>query len=148
MKVRVIKIGRIAYPEIRTLAAVYQERLPPLANLANVDSIEAKDETGLARYLLKPASEHPLVVLDERGQELSSRELASKIQGWTDNPAVKSLTFLIGGPMGLSEELRHSAAFKLSLSRATFTSDLAWLLLWEQLYRAYNITRGTNYHHD
>jgi 23S rRNA (pseudouridine1915-N3)-methyltransferase len=145
VKLRIIKIGRIAYPEIKSLASMYAERLTPFAK---VESHEIKDDLSLTRLLPKSPSEHPIIALDERGQQWTSRELAGRLRNFTDDPAIKSLSFLVGGPMGLSEEVRASARLKLSLSKATLTSDMAWLLLWEQLYRAYNILHGTGYHHD
>ncbi len=145
MRLRVIKVGKVAYPELRALASMYEERLAPFAK---AESLELKDEAPLERLLLSPKSDHPVILLDERGKCLTSRDFANKLSKWTDDPGVKSLTFVIGGPMGPSPELRAAASLALSLSPATFTSDLAWLLLWEQIYRAYNILRGTGYHHD
>jgi 23S rRNA (pseudouridine1915-N3)-methyltransferase len=145
LRLRVIKIGKVAYDEIRGLAAMYEERMAPFAR---VENIEIKDEEQLSRLLLSPKSDHPLVLLDERGKARTSREFAQALQKWTDDPQVKTLTFVIGGPMGASAELRAQASATFSLSPATFTSDLAWLLLWEQIYRGYNILRGTGYHHD
>jgi 23S rRNA (pseudouridine1915-N3)-methyltransferase len=145
LRLRVIKIGKVAYDEIRSLASMYEERMAPFAR---IESIEIKDEDQLTRLLLAPASDHPLILLDERGKVRTSREFAQSLQKWTDDPQVKTLTFVIGGPMGASPELKARAAQTFSLSPATFTSDLAWLLLWEQIYRGYNILRGTGYHHD
>lgn len=145
MRLTVLKIGRISYPEIRALAAMYEERLGPFAK---VDAIEVKDEAAALKLLKRPLAEHPLIALDERGKVFSSPELAETLRRMTDDPAVKSVTFLIGGPMGLSEGLRRDARITWSLSKATFTSDMAWLLVWEQIYRAYNILKGTGYHHE
>ncbi len=147
MRIRVIKLGRIAYPEIRSLASMYTERLLPLARPMHIESHELKDDSGLERLLLRPASDHLLIALDERGQEWTSPQLASQLQKHCDNPAIKSLTFLIGGPLGLSPAHRQHAQLTWCLSKATLTSDMAWLLLWEQLYRAVNILKGTSYHH-
>lgn len=145
MRLTVLKIGRVSYPEIRTLAAMYEERLGPFVK---VESVEVKDEAAAIKLLKRPASEHPVIALDERGKVFSSPELAENIRRLTDDPGVKSVTFLIGGPMGLSEGLRRDARITWSLSKATFTSDMAWLFVWEQIYRAYNILKGTGYHHE
>jgi len=147
LKIRVIKLGRIAYPEIRTLASMYAERLLPLARPMQIEGLELKDDGGLDRLLLKPASDHLLVALDERGQEWTSPQLAGQLQKYCDDPAIKSLTFLIGGPLGLTIAQRQQAQVTWCLSKATLTSDMAWLLLWEQLYRGVNILKGTSYHH-
>jgi 23S rRNA (pseudouridine1915-N3)-methyltransferase len=145
LKLRVIKIGRIAYPEIRALAAIYEERLAPMGR---VESVELKDDDALGRLLKPPKAEHPLIALDERGATWSSKEFANELRRRADDPGVKSLTFLVGGPLGLPDLARSEASALFSLSRATFTSDLAWLLLWEQLYRAHSILKGTAYHHE
>lgn len=145
MRLRVIKIGKVAYEEIRTLGAMYEQRLTPFAKVENV---EIKDEDQLPRLLSEPRCEHPVILMDERGKARTSQEFAQSLRKWTDDPQVKTLTFVIGGPMGASQALRAQASSTFSLSPATFTSDLAWLLLWEQIYRGYNILRGTGYHHD
>lgn len=145
MRLRIVKIGRVAYPELRTLARMYEERLAPFCK---IEGLELKDESGLERLLQKPASEHPLVLLDERGREWRSKELAAELQRRIDDPGIKSLTFVIGGPLGLSAALRREAQVTWSLSKATLTSDMAWLLVWEQVYRGFNILKGTGYHHE
>ena len=86
-----------------------------------------------------------LFVLDVYGKELSSEELAERI----DKLGVSgrsSLTFLIGGAFGLSKEVRQAADMKLSFSRLTFTHQMVRLLLVEQIYRAFKINRGEKYH--
>lgn len=145
MRLRVIKIGKVAKGELRTLQGMYEQRMAPFAKIEN---IEIKEEDQLERLLLTPKSDHPVVLLDERGKVRTSQEFAQNLQKWADDPQVKTLTFVIGGPMGASAGLRAKASSTFSLSPATFTSDLAWLLLWEQIYRGYNILRGTGYHHD
>ena len=57
------------------------------------------------------------------------------------------MTFVIGGPYGLTDEVRQQADLVLSLAKGVFPSDLAWVMLWEQLYRASTIIRRTPYHH-
>ena len=148
MKLRVVKIGRIAYPEIRSLAEVYISRTPPLARPVVVESLEVKDEGALPRTLQLSEHSNMVVCIDEKGQPLTSPEMAARIQTFGADPAIKAVTLLIGGPMGLSRELRGTAKASWSLSRLTFTSDLAWLLVWEQLYRSFNIIKGTSYHHE
>ena len=85
------------------------------------------------------------VALDPEGRLLSSEELAEKITGW-ENRSVKGISYLIGGPTGLSEEVIRSADLTLSLSRMTFTHDMTRLILIEQIYRAYTIKAGEKYH--
>ena len=86
-----------------------------------------------------------LVVLDPGGKQLSSEGLADQITAW-ETQERNTITFLIGGPLGLSKNVLQKADMVLSLSRLTFTHDMSRLLLLEQLYRAYTIKRGEKYH--
>jgi len=85
------------------------------------------------------------VVVDGRGRQLSSEGLAGFITK-LENRAVKTLSFIIGGPVGLAEDQREKADTMLALSQMTFTHDMARLILLEQLYRAFTIKAGTRYH--
>ncbi len=86
-----------------------------------------------------------IVALDPAGQQLSSEELAGMLSRWEDQ-GVREIAFLIGGPTGLAPELVQKADYVLSLSRMTFTHEMARLLVLEQLYRAFSIKAGTGYH--
>lgn len=145
MKFRLIKIGKISYPEISNLVAMYETRLRAFGKF---EKIELKDDQDLSKVLLTPRGEHPFFALDERGKDHTSAEFAAFLSSLRDDPGIKSLSFLIGGPHGLNNEIKRDARAVMRLSRLTFTSDIAWLLLWEQLYRAHNILAGTGYHHE
>lgn len=84
------------------------------------------------------------VLLDPGGTEWSSEQLAREIQRWQDNGA-KEVTFIVGGPNGVSPELSARASKRWSLSRLTLTHEMARVLLLEQLYRAYTIVHGLPY---
>ncbi len=147
MKLRFAKISKIAYPEIKLLADYYFERTRPLARPHNLEIIDLKDDDHAERYLSQYADTDKVIVLDEYGKEPDSLAFAQSIQKTIENPGIRTLTFLVGGPLGLPKKLKDLAHEKLALSKATFTSDLAFLLLSEQVYRAFNILKGTNYHH-
>ncbi|WP_235181329.1 23S rRNA (pseudouridine(1915)-N(3))-methyltransferase RlmH [Thermodesulfobacterium commune] len=85
-----------------------------------------------------------LVILDERGQFLNTIELASKIEKWLE--ASKDLCFLVGGPEGISPELKNKAHFLLSLSSLTLNHEIAILVLMEALYRSFTILKKIPYH--
>jgi 23S rRNA (pseudouridine1915-N3)-methyltransferase len=85
------------------------------------------------------------VALDRTGRALNSEELAAWL-GRLSEGGVEGLSFLIGGPLGLSEEVRKRSREVLSLSRLTLTHEMSRLLLLEQLYRAFTILRGEKYH--
>lgn len=86
-----------------------------------------------------------LVALDAKGKHYSSAEFSKIIDCW-ERRSVKHITFVIGGPLGLAEKVLERSELKLSLSKMTFTHDMARLLLLEQLYRAYTIKAGEKYH--
>ena len=85
------------------------------------------------------------VALDSGGQQFSSVEFAALLTE-LENRAVKSVSFIIGGPFGLAEDQLRRADQVLSLSHMTFTHDMTRLILLEQIYRAYTIKAGTSYH--
>jgi 23S rRNA (pseudouridine1915-N3)-methyltransferase len=87
-----------------------------------------------------------LVLLDERGKQLTSEGLASFIQQRA-NESAKHIIFLIGGAYGVSEAVMQRANFKWSLAQLVFPHQLVRLILAEQVYRACSINRNEKYHH-
>lgn len=85
-----------------------------------------------------------VILLDERGKNLASPEFARFIERQPHSRIV----IIIGGAYGVSENLRQRANLVWSLSRLVFPHQLVRLILTEQLYRAQEITRGGQYHHD
>ena len=88
-----------------------------------------------------------IIVLDERGETLSSRELAQKIGSWQDT-GCGTVAFLIGGANGHADHLRKQADLKLSFGRMTLPHMLMRVVLAEQIYRAKTILDGHPYHKD
>lgn len=88
-----------------------------------------------------------VILLDEHGKELTSREFSALIERRMVQ-GIKRLVFVIGGPYGFSKEVYDRADSKLSLSRMTFTHEMVRLFFTEQIYRAMTIMRGEPYHHD
>jgi len=86
-----------------------------------------------------------IVALDSRGQQFTSESFSKKIVSW-ELSSIKQVTYLIGGPDGISENILKSAGLVLSFSKMTFTHDMVRMLLVEQLYRAYTIKNGEKYH--
>jgi len=94
--------------------------------------------------LEKLGSDEQVVLLDERGKQLSSKSLASRLSEWqTDG---RDLCFIIGGPDGVSGLVRQRADWMWSLSQLTLPHGLARALLSEQLYRAWSLQTGHPYH--
>ncbi len=136
MKVRVIKVGKPAFPEYRTLVAEYEKRLKKFASF---EVLEVKAETF--------SPKHVLICLDENGKQWPSVALSKKIAGWQMDPRVVGIDFLIGGAYGLEKKTLEAADELWSLSKATLPGDLAWLVAVEQIYRGFMILSGSGYHH-
>lgn len=103
---------------------------------------EAEGELILARL----DKSELVVLLDERGRQLSSRGLAEKLSDWQGEG--RDLCFVIGGPDGVSGACRERANFTWSLSQLTLPHGLARVLLAEQLYRAHSLQVGHPYHRE
>ncbi len=88
-----------------------------------------------------------VVLLDERGKEMTSREFSVYLDRKMVTVA-KNLIFVIGGPYGFSMEMYDRANEKLSLSKMTFSHEMIRLFFTEQIYRAMTILKGEPYHHD
>jgi 23S rRNA (pseudouridine1915-N3)-methyltransferase len=86
-----------------------------------------------------------VIALDRKGEMLDSEKLALFLQDCMVQNRT-SLTFLIGGELGLTDEIMSTANKILSLSKMTFTHDMSRLILLEQLYRAFKIIAGQKYH--
>jgi 23S rRNA (pseudouridine1915-N3)-methyltransferase len=109
----------------------------------NDKSRQAMEAEG-ALILEKIGSDEQVVLLDERGKQLSSKSLASRLSEWqTDG---RDLCFIIGGPDGVSGLVRQRADWMWSLSQLTLPHGLARALLSEQLYRAWSLQTGHPYH--
>jgi len=84
------------------------------------------------------------VALDEHGDALTTRQLATRLEKWQSGGV--DVAFIIGGPDGLNPRIRESAAETLRLSSLTLTHEMARVLLLEQVYRGLTILRGLPYH--
>ncbi len=146
MKIKIVKVGKSAAKEIHSLVEVYQKRLRAFCPVELIELKQFLPSTSKKQNNVSGTD--MLVVLDEKGKIWSSRELAQKIVTWQKDPRIKSVVFLIGDPYGLDESVKKQASEIWSLSHATFPTDLAWLLVWEQIYRAFTILKGTGYHHE
>jgi 23S rRNA (pseudouridine1915-N3)-methyltransferase len=119
--------------------------IPVPKNAAALSEMDLKKkEAEVILGLLK--KEDYLVVLDERGKQLSSDGLATFLQARA-NESTKSLVFLIGGAFGVDDAVLKRANYKWSLSQLVFPHQLVRLVLAEQVYRAFTILRNEKYHH-
>ncbi|RUM90010.1 MAG: 23S rRNA (pseudouridine(1915)-N(3))-methyltransferase RlmH [Thermovibrio sp.] len=137
MKIRLLAVGRIA-PFLREAQEHY------IRKIRNLELIEVKrgksvEEEGKR---LEKKIKGFLVILDERGKELTSREFSELLL------RNSYISFVVGGADGISENLKKRGNFILSLSKLTLQHDIARLVLLEQIYRGLEIIRGSPYHRD
>lgn len=136
---RIIAIGKVRKRWVQEGIELYLKRLPGLSVTELRDSTRHKEADAI-RQTLRP-DEQP-VLLMEQGKTLTSIDFAQRLQ----ELGSERLAFVIGGADGLTDELKASARWQLSLSPMTFPHELARLLLLEQLYRAQAILQGSPYH--
>ena len=135
--------GKDKMPAVTALTAEYMNRI---ARYAPTDTAEFESETALFAGIKRPGRTAPFViVLDARGKQLSSEELADFLRKHVDQ-GTRRLVFAVGGADGFSDEARKSAHFQLSLGKMTLPHELARVVLLEQLYRAFTILKGHPYH--
>jgi 23S rRNA (pseudouridine1915-N3)-methyltransferase len=139
VKLTVLAVGKLKDAWLETGAAEFAKRIKPRLPL---EIVEARDEAALIGKIPERAE---LWALDERGQQLSSDELAAAL-GKRMNEGASGLAFAIGGADGHSPALLARARFRWSLGRLTLPHRLARVILLEQLYRALSILRGEPYH--
>ena len=125
-----------------TLLELPEERLPQTPSQGQIDAALEKEGQAI-RSKLPPNTS--LGCLCVEGRLRSSEELAALVQTWEHNSA-KHLAFVIGGSFGLAESLKAEAWVRLSMSPMTFPHHLARVMVLEQLYRAFKINEGSNYH--
>ena len=85
------------------------------------------------------------ILLDESGEEMTSREFAGFLQEMIEGRVPRDL--VVGGPFGVSEAVRKGAVKRVALSRLTFTHQMVRLVLMEQIFRAFTILKGRPYHY-
>ena len=149
MKIKVAWIGKTKEPSIQALTDEYLKRI---SRYAEVTGLSVKDEAAILslaggeRQPNRPQKKerHKLVLLDSRGKQFSSEELAEFLAREQVNAI--PLLFAIGDSDGFSEETRRHADFALSLGKMTLPHELARVVLVEQLYRAFTILKNHPYH--
>jgi 23S rRNA (pseudouridine1915-N3)-methyltransferase len=143
MKLRVAWIGKTKEAAIQSLGAEYLKRL---GRYVSVEAHELVSEDAALKLAAKPGRTVPvLILLDSRGKQLTSEELAGLLQDQQER-GTQELIFAIGPADGWSENARKSAAALLSLSKMTLPHELARVVLLEQLYRGFTILAGHPYH--
>ena len=158
MKITIACVGKIKEKYLTAGIEEFTKRLTPFCKLETVvigeekmpdNPSAAEKEQVLERETQRLLAVLPdnsyVILLDVIGQQLSSPELAAKIDSLTLS-GHSHLTFVIGGAFGYTDALRRRADFRISFSKMTFTHQMIRLLLVEQIYRAFKISRGEKYH--
>ncbi|MGE5415422.1 MAG: 23S rRNA (pseudouridine(1915)-N(3))-methyltransferase RlmH [Acidobacteriota bacterium] len=158
MRFVILSVGKVKDGYLKSGVNDFMTRLRPYMNVDYIEGMEEKtppnpsdaqitavvDKEG-KRILAQLKDGDFLVALDSHGKQLTSEELADKIQDWM-NQGTSRVVFAIGGSHGLSPEVLKHAYIKLSLSKMTFLHQMTAMILLEQLYRGMKIIKGEPYH--
>ena len=158
MKITVITVGKIKEKYLKDAIAEYSKRLSKYCKLEIVevadektidnasevveDSIRSKEAERILKYVKEDAF---IVTLEINGKQLSSEELADKINK-LGVQGTSHIIFIIGGSIGLGTEVLAKSNYALSFSKMTFPHQLMRVILLEQVYRSYRIINGEPYH--
>lgn len=143
IKVKIVCVGKIKEDFYRAAVAEYSKRLSRFCRLEICELPEGKDLREEGGRILKHAAGYSIALCVE-GQKMSSVALASRIKSLCD--AGRVITFVIGSSEGLSPEVKEAADLRLSFSDMTFPHQLMRVILCEQIYRAFMINGGGEYH--
>lgn len=155
-KIAIICLGKFKEKAYLSLESEYLKRIKPYAQIKivelqevpygkNADLERIKQEE--AEKITKAIPKNSLVVLlDERGTERDSREFSVFLE--RVGSLGQELVFVIGGGLGLHSSIKAVSNYQISLSKLTFPHNLARIFLEEQLFRAYTILSGREYHKD
>ena len=151
MRLRLIWVGKTRSEPLRALVEDYVRRLSRFARCEVTELREgagADDRAVLAeegkRIADAVAAGSFVVLLDVEGRQWSSPELAAELERW-QNEGRREVNFVVGGHLGVSDEVKARADVRWSLSRLTLTHEMARVVLAEQVYRGYTILRGLPY---
>ena len=146
MRWQVFAIGKPRLDFARLGVEEYASRMRPFAPL-QMNWLKATTQAGESLALVERSKGMLRIVLDERGEEVTSRALAKKISD-LEMHGKRDIAILVGGADGHTDQVRESAGWIWSLSRLTLQHELALVIAMEQLYRAYTIKSGLPYHRD
>lgn len=158
MKINIIAVGKIKEKYIRDGIKEFEKRLSRYCKLNIIELRDERVPENLSekemelvkikegkQILAKIPQNSYIISLEIRGKEISSEILSQKIEKLMISGA-SSITFIIGGSLGLSEEVIKTSNYRLSFSKMTFPHQLIRLILLEQIYRGFKIMKGEPYH--
>ena len=156
MKVHFLWTGKSKQKSYQQLVDLYKDRLKHYCTVSLQELKEVKQK-GLSKDQFKDKEADLfidqlqnldyVVLLDERGKQMSSMQLSQWIQHKM-NISVNRCVFIIAGAFGAAPKLMDRSDYKFSLSHLTLTHDMARILLMEQVYRGHTILRGEKYHNE
>lgn len=157
LTINIICVGKLKERYWRDAVEEYSKRMKPLCKLNIVELVEerAGDDPSDAqikhtitaeseRIMQKLGKGDYVIAMCVEGKNISSEELSGRLEDISMTHSAVDL--IIGGSWGLSDTLKARADFKLSMGKMTFPHQLFRLMLLEQLYRAFQISKGTKYH--
>lgn len=159
LKINIICVGTIKEQYLKDAISEYKKRLSKYASInieevkeARIESFDNEllikktlDEEG-ERVLKKINKDDYLILVDLHGKEITSTEFA-EVMSNLKNKGCSTIDFVIGGTLGLSDQLRNRSNYKLCLSKMTFPHQLTRVILLEQIYRTFKINNNESYHH-
>lgn len=142
--IKILAGGRKHEDWVRMAVSEYEKRLKKPFDI----KWELMEEEKLNQYLSdwKFTGNDFVILLDERGDNISSPELSRKLENAFNSS--KNVSMIIGGAFGVSEEVRRRSNFVWSFSKLVFPHQLMRVMLAEQIYRAQEIAHGGKYHHE
>ena len=157
MNVNIICVGKLKEESVKAAIGEYEKRLSrfckfsvtvisdkPIPEKASDAECEGILRAEGNEILKKIGKSDTVVAMCIEGKQLSSEELSDKLNEFFMHSS--TVDFIIGGSLGLSDEVKKRADFKLSMSKMTFPHNLARLILTEQIYRAFKINANEAYH--
>lgn len=158
MKITIITVGKLKEKYLKQGIAEYTKRLSAYANIELVEVPDEKAPENLSaadmdivkqkegeRILAKVSSDTYVITLEINGKQLTSEQLATHMDQLATYGKSK-IAFIIGGSLGLGNEVLSRSDYALSFSKMTFPHQLMKLVLVEQIYRAFRINRNEPYH--
>ena len=158
MKITIICVGKIKEKYLSDAIAEYSKRLSKyckleiiqlqdektIENASETVNRQIKDKEG-ERILKNISDDSYVITLEINGEMISSEKMAQKINS-LGIACTSHITFIIGGSLGLSENVSNRSDYKLSFSKMTFPHQLMRVILLEQIYRSYRIINNEPYH--
>ncbi len=158
MKITIVSVGKLKEKYLKQGIAEYVKRLGAYAKVEEVEVPDEKAPENLSaadmelvkqkegdRILAKIGADDYVISLEIKGEMITSEQLASKIDKLITYGNSK-IVFVIGGSLGLSDDVQQRSNYALSFSKMTFPHQVMRLVLLEQVYRAFRINRGEPYH--